>query len=79
VPPLLLRPHDRAHLDAVAARLSTYWELPPGERAPLLDGLADLVNELHAAIGDRCGATATDGDGPALLLRQFAHARRRLA
>jgi hypothetical protein len=75
---LLLRPIDRGEFDALATRLGRCWELPPEERAPLLDGLPELINALNREIDDGYTGEAHADDGPALLLRQFAHARRRL-
>lgn len=67
--------HD---VDRVAARLAAYWDEPPAVRAQLVTGLAELVNELNRRIDDGYEGAALPTDSPAFLLRQLAHARRRL-
>jgi hypothetical protein len=61
---------DLAHVRTVLARLAD------GERVP---GLADLVNELNAWIGDGYLGVASPDDSPAFLERQLVHALRRVS
>jgi hypothetical protein len=58
--------------------LATYWDEPPAVRARLVTGLAELVNELNRCIDDGYEGVAWPTDSAAFLLRQLAHARRRL-
>jgi len=62
-------------LDAVVARLAGRCHLTPTERADL----AHLVNEVNRLVDDGYAGVATSSDSPAFLLRQLAHARRRLS
>jgi hypothetical protein len=77
--PTLVHPRPTADVvERAAARLATYWDVPATARAELLTGVAELVNAMNAAIDDGYDGVASPDDHPALLLRQFAHARRRL-
>jgi hypothetical protein len=62
-------------LDVVAARSAGRHDLTPTERADL----AHLVNEVNRLIDDGYTGVARSSDSPAFLLRQLAHARRRLS